>query len=323
MSRESIKLMIERFNVAVRTDYNKAYQAIEPKLKDMLYEYPSGPVDKQNFPFFGFLSGMAEFTGTRKYENFPDGFNFYVENKEYDTGVKIPVKEFERAALMNSMNGLNIYKQRLAELPIMVKDHPSELAIDMLEVGDASTYGTCFDAQNFFDTTHDYSNAAGTQSNIITSGAGVTVANLFADLQKAKSVMDGFTFAQGGTANSKKRKLNASMDRLLVVAPTQLYAAFDQLKNQATLASGEQNTVKGTFDFVTRPFSDTGDWYLLNLSSPIFRPFLYQVEKPVEIDTPTPNDESIRNNKVMEYGAYGRYAIAYGAWWTAVMIQNS
>lgn len=93
---KSIKLMIEEFNVAVRTEYNKAYQAYDPKLKGMVYEYPSGPVDKMNFPFFGFLSGMSEFTGTRSYENFPAGYNFYVENKEYDTG---------RRSRRNCLNG--------------------------------------------------------------------------------------------------------------------------------------------------------------------------------------------------------------------------
>lgn len=115
---------------------------------------------------------------------------------------------FERAALANSMDGLNIYKQRIAELPIMVKDHPIEMALDMLEVGDASTYGTTFDAQNMFDTTHDYKDSAGTQNNIVTGSGATTVALLLADFQSAKARMNGFYYQQGGSSNAKKRKLN-------------------------------------------------------------------------------------------------------------------
>lgn len=320
---KSIKLIIEQFNVAARTDYNKAYQAYDPKLKTMVYEYPSGPVDKMNFPFFGFLSGMAEFTGTRKYENFPSGFQFYVENKEYDTGIQIPQKLFERAALANSMDSLNIYKQRIAELPVMVKDHPIELALDMLEVGDANTYGTTFDGQNLFDTTHSYSDAAGIQNNIVTGSGATTVALLLADLQSAKARMNAFYFEQGGTTNGKKRKLNRTMDKLLIVCPDQLYVLFDQLRTQRVLATGEENPVAGTFELVSRPFTDANDWYLLNLSDPIFKPFLYQVEKPVEIDVPLAGDESIKNNRILQYGAYGRYAVANGAWWCAIMVTNT
>jgi phage major head subunit gpT-like protein len=321
---KSIRAIFEEFNVAVRTDYNRAYQAVEPKLKEMVYEYPSGPVDKMNFVLFKFLDGMNLFTGTRTYKTFPEGWSFYVENKEYDMGISIKQKDFERAALMGSIDSLNIYKKRISELPTLVKDHPIELALDLLEAGDASTYGTTFDAQNFFDTTHDFADAAGTQSNIITNGSGVTtVAYLLADLQRAKAVMNGFYYQQGGSGNSKKRKLNRSMDKLVVVCPDQLFALFEQLRTQTILATGESNPVVGTFTLVSRPMTDANDWYLLNISDPIFKPFLYQVEKPVELDTPTMQDESVRNNREFQYGAYGRYAVAYGAWWTGVMVQNS
>jgi phage major head subunit gpT-like protein len=115
-------------------------------------------------------------------------------------------------------------------MPQMAKDHPNELALDMLEVGDAATYGTTFDTQNLFDTTHDYATAAGTQSNLLT-GTGVTVATVIVDLGSAISALNAFYYKQGGTANSKKRKLNKNM-KLLVVCPDELFNVFETIRTR-------------------------------------------------------------------------------------------
>lgn len=319
-----VKGLLALFNVAVRTEYNRAYQSIEPEIKGLLYEYPSGPVDQMNFPFFGFLRGMEKFKGESTFQSFPEGYKFYVKNEEWQMGVFVAVKDMERAANVNSISGLNIYKQRIAELPQVAADHPYELALDMLEVGDASTYGTCFDAQNLFDTTHSYSTSAGTQSNIITSGSGVTAANIITDLTKAITRMNGFYIQQDdGSGNSKKRKLNKKLD-LLVVCPDELFGVFDQVRTQRILATGEDNPMYNRFKLVSRPMTDTTDWYLLNLdTSDNAALFLYQMEKPVELEYPSVNDESYKKRKQFEWNQYGRYNVAYGAWWKGVMINNS
>ncbi len=318
------KDLLAQFNVKARTEYNRVYQEFDPKFKNLLFEYESGPVETMNFPFFGFLKGMEAFSGSRKHQTFPDGYKFTVVNKEWDMSVDIPRKDIERAANINSIQGLNPYALRIAEMPVLAKDHPVELAFDMIEAGDASTYGTCFDGQNFYATTHDYGTAAGTQSNIITQGSGVSVANLITDLTRVLSRFKTFTYQQGGdTSTSKRRNLNKTMDNLLVVCPNELFGVFDQVRTQDRLASGETNPMKGRFDLVALPFSDTTDWYVIILDSPTFRPFLYQIEKPVELDMPTVQDEGARERKVFTYGAYGRYNVAYGAWWTSIMVQNT
>lgn len=319
----TIEQLVAQLNVVARTDYNRVYQEFEPKFAELLHRYESGPVASANFPFVNFLRNMEEFTGSRKHQIFPDAYKFVVTNKEWDVAVDIPRKDIERAGLINSVPSLNPYLQRIAEMPKMVKDHPIELAFDMLEAGDASTYGVCFDAQSLFSTTHDYGTAAGTQSNIITTGAGTTVANLITDIQNCWSRFDGFVYAQGASGNAQKRKLNKTMNRILIVAPTQLGGAFRAAMTQERLASGESNPVKGTFDLVTRPFTDANDWYMIILDDTFFRPFLFQVEKDPELDMPTAQDESARERKVYTWGAYGRYNVAYGAWFTAMMVQNS
>ncbi len=317
------KDLIALFNIAARTEYNRSYQAFDPKFKELMFEYESGPVETVNFPFFSFLTGMEAFTGSRTHQTFPDGYKFTVSNKEWDMAVDIPMKDIDRAANVNSITGLNIYTQRIAEMPVQAKDHPAELAFEMLEAGDASTYGYSFDGQTFFATTHNYGTTSGTQSNVITSGSGTSVANLITDLDRCLAALNGFYYNQGGTSNGKKRKLNSSLDKFLVVCPDELFATFNKVRTQARLSSGEDNIWYNRFDISSRPMTDTGDWYLVVLGDRQFRPFLYQVEKPVELDLPTLQDEGARERKTLTYGAYGRYNIAYGAWWKAIMVQNS
>lgn len=319
----TIEQLIAQINVAVRTDFNRNYQEYEPALKELAYEYPSGPVEVNSFVFADFLSGIEEFTGSRKHQLFPDSYKFDVRNKEWDMSVDIKRKDLERAALLNSPESLNIYTTRIGEMPMMWADQPIELCLDYLEAGAASTYGTCFDGQTLFASTHNYATSSGSQSNIVTGGGATTVALIVADITAAITRMNSFTYNQGGTTNGKKRKLNKTMNRLLIVVPDQLFGLFDQARTQTTLASGEGNPVKGRFDLISRPFTDANDWYMINLDDRRFRPFLLQVEKPVELDTPTPQDESARERKVFTWGGYARHAVAYGAWWTVVKVTNS
>lgn len=319
----TIEQLIAQINVIVRTDFNRNYQEFEPQFKDLMHEYQSGPVASNSFVFSEFLTGIEEFTGSRKHNLFPDTYKFTVVNKEWDHAIDIKRRDLERAALINSIDSLNIYTQRIGDLPKLWADQPVELAFDMLEAGNASTYGTTFDGQTFFDTDHSYSTSAGSQSNIVTGGGATTVALLIADIQACWARFDGFTYNQGGTGNSKKRKLNKSMNKILIIAPTQLGSLFRTALTQERLASGESNPVAGTFELVTRPFTDTNDWYMVILDDPFFRPFLYQIEKPVELDTPTPQDESARERKVFTWGGYARHNVAYGAWWTAIKVTNS
>lgn len=319
----TIEQLIAQINVIVRTDYNRTYQEFEPQFSSLLHRYNSGPVESNTFVFADFLVGIEEFTGSRKHNLFPDGYKFVVTNKEWDVAVDINRKDIERASLMNSVQALNMYTDRIGNLPMMWKDQPIELAFDMLEAGAASTYGLTFDGQTFFDSDHGYSTVAGTQSNIITGGGATTVALLIADIQAAWARFDSFTYNQGGTTNSKKRKLNRSMKNVLIVAPTQLGSLFRTALTQERLASGESNPVAGTFELVTRPFTDANDWYMIILDDPFFRPFLYQVEKEPELDFPTPHDYEALERKIYTWGGYGRHAVAYGAWWTAMKVTNS
>jgi len=319
------KDLIAEFNIVARTEYNKSYQEFDPKFSELLFEYQSGPVASSTFPFFEFLKGMEEFTGSRTHQTFPDGYKFTVVNKEWDMAVDIPRKDIERAVSMGgqAIKSLNPYKLRISEMPKQAKDHPVELAFDMLEAGDSSTYGTTFDGQNMFSTTHNYGVVAGTQSNILT-GTGTSEAQIEADLDAAEQALDGFYYEQGDTGNAQRRALNKNgVEKIMIVCPIALGTIFRKLNTKDRLSSGESNAWKGRLTVVTKHFTDVNDWYAVLNDDPVFKPFLYQVEKNVELDMPTNQDERARENKIYTYGAYGRYNVAYGSFWKAVQTTNT
>ena len=323
-----IKDLVENYNVIARTEYNRAFSDQEPVFKNMCFEYNSGLVESKKFVFTNFLGAIEEFTGSRTHETFPDGYEFSVTNKEWDKGVDIKRKDLERASrLMNvadSIQELNLYTFRIKELGKMSKNQPYELAFTMLEAGDASTYGTCFDAQNLFDTTHSYGTSAGTQDNIVsgTAGSGYTSASLHTNILSVKNRFASFYIQEGGSSNARKRKLNSGSARMHIVAPVEMESLLWDLQQKDRLSSGETNTLKGAFDYTTRSFTDTDDWYALLLDEEMFRPFLYQVEVPFELDMPQLTDESAKERKVFTYGTYGRHNVAYGAWWKAIQVTN-
>ena len=319
-----VKDLIALFNVVARTEYNRKYKEYEPATRDaLLFEYNSGMVESNSFPFFGFLKGMEEFTGSRKHEIFPEGYKFIVTNKEWDMSVDVPLKDLERAAEASSkMQGLDIYKLRIGEMASIVKDHPVELAHTFLEAGTTNTYGTTFDAQTLFSATHNYGIVAGSQNNIVT-GTGTSLSQIRADILSVISKFNTFTYQQGGTANAKLRKLNSRAGKLLIVAPLALDGMLYELKNAVLINGGESNIVKDIFDYVTLPFTDQNDWYAVLADESTFKPFLLQTEKAPVLDMPTPSDENWREKRIATYGAYGRYNIAYGAWWKTIKVTNT
>ena len=315
--------LLAEFNTVVNTGFNKSYEQFEPELKKLGYKYPSGPVETVNFIFMGFLGGLERFYGSRKHDTIPEGYKFPVTNVEWDKAVDIERRKMIRAAAAGSAVGLTTYKNNIMALGPMAKDHPYEMMLDMLEVGDASTYGLTFDGQNMFDTTHDYAIVAGSQSNLL-SGTGETVALVYADLIAAKAAMNGFYYQQGGTANSKKRKLNKTSNKLMVVCPDGLSSIFEAILGAEKIGNNT-NLMKGKFQIVSRPFTDVDDWYLINLDDDGLgmSPFLLQMEEEPKLDNPQESDLSVRENGMYSWGVRYSGVQAYGAWWKAVMTTNT
>jgi hypothetical protein len=80
----------------------------------------------------------------------------------------------------------------------------------------------------------------------------------------------------------------------------------------------------GVPEIVTRPFTDTNDWYVIDVSDASQKPFLISMEDEGRLRTPADNPEALANLQALRYAFNGiSYGIGYGAWWKACMVANS
>lgn len=318
--------LVSDFNLLAKANFNKSYQELEPTLKGLAYKFNSGNIGSVDFFMNQINSKIKEFKGTRDHITPSTSFKVTIVNKEYDGAIDILRRDLKRAASVESTLGLNVYADQISSLGKEAKDKPFEDLLDYLEAGDANTYGLTFDGQNLFDTTHAYDNKAGTQSNLLT-GTGTTLAQLSTDLKSAMDAIYGFTFTvdKGNAGNVKKRMLNKA-PKFTVVCPPALRSKFEDLKELRYFGAdgATENSLRNSFEVIVRPFTDANDWYLIDVSEPLVRPFVISEEEAPKLETPEMNPHQLREHKVMTWGIEGMsYGIMYGAWWKATQTTNT
>jgi len=326
---KSVNQLIDQFNIKVSTKFMKEWQQLETELKMLAFSFPSGYTKETSFPISQFLKGMKRITDGIEYQNPADTFQFSVKNYEYGNGVSIPLADFQRAGASENLMALNPYELQIKSMVNEAKEFPFEEALAWIEAGAASTYGTTFDGQTLYSNTHDWSDAAGSQDNLL-AGTGVTFAKVYDDLLTAYSALEGFYFVPSGdTANEKKKKLNKnlSMGSLMCVVPSQLAGIFLQIQTQTmvTTAVGNIDNIFKGLKYVTRPFTDANDWYIFdtNDDGAGMRPVLISMEEMLKLDNPAPTDDDWKKKKRLNWGLYDRHGLGYGAWWKTAKIVNA
>lgn len=328
MTVKSFEEVVSDFNLSAMTEFNKQYEMLEPELQNFAFKYNAGDVSNSKF-FINMLFGdVKEWQGTQEYEKVDKIIQQQINHKEYYVeGVEIFKRDFKRAQAANSITGLDMYIKMIGDRAARAKDAPFEIMLDLLEAGDASTYGVCFDGQTLFDTDHAFDGVAGSQSNLLT-GTGTTLYQLATDLKSALSAMRGFTYSTdtGNTANKKKRMLNRGKLKPVVVCDPSLSQKFEDLRTLEMIANNsgsETNSLRNSFEVVVRPFTNASDWYVIDTSNPTQKPFLISMEDEGVLKTPADNPEALTNLQVFRYAYNGlSFGVAYGAWWKIVKVNN-
>lgn len=318
--------LVSALNKIVVPAFNKKLEKLDQGLsKSIMKKYSITPAEIGNYPFAKFLEGLEEKKGSRVYQRPSDAYNMTIKNVEYDKGLELERVAFERAAAAaqasRPLAGLNIQQDQIDSFQTRSVDHPIEKAMTLLEAGDASTYGTCFDGQNLFDTTHDFSNAAGSQSNIQT-GTGETATTIHADILSAIGLMQGFTWTD--ISGSHTRLLNPKVSQVDIVCAPLLFPIMLKLKNQDNISVSEGNMIKGYIrDIHVWPFSDGDDYYVIDASDDMYKPILFQEESRLEFTLPNLQSDAYKEEGLIRYGANYRGGFGYGAWWKAIMVTNT
>lgn len=328
MPIKSFEEVVADFNLSAQTEFNKQYELLEPELQNFAFKFNAGNTSNSKF-FINMLFGdVKEWKGSQEYEKVDKVIQQQIDHKEYAVdGIEIPKRHFIRAQSANSITGLDFYTKMIGDRAMRAKDAPYEIMLDLLESGDSSTYGVCFDGQTLYDTDHAFDGVAGSQSNIVT-GTGSTIYQLAEDLKSALSAMKGFTYSTdtGNTANKKKRMLNRGLLKPVVVCDPSLFQKFQDLRVLEVFArnnGSETNSLRNSFEVVARPFTNANDWYVIDTSDASQKPFLISMEDEGVLKTPADNPEALTNLQVFRYAYNGlSFGLAYGAWWKIVKVNN-
>lgn len=328
---QKVLQLLDEFNKSISIGYNKLYEEHQPDLKGLVQIESSGFSKKLAFYFTNFLKGIEKTAKgeARNHFVFPDSWKFEFTHDRYTNAIDVPVEDIEQASRLQTLGmglqDLATYARLTTDLAMQAKDHPLDLALELLEAGAGSSKGLAYDGQYFFDTDHSYRpDVAGSQSNIVT-GTGTSLAQLKADLLSVISRFSSFNYDQTGASNWQKKPLNKSIaGKIFIIAPTQMAGALYELKYSKSVSStGEDNTVRNAFDYMTQTFSDTNDWYAILIDQPTVRPIIVSIEKPAVLDYPQVNDFMWKENQLATYGLNGRWTAVYGAWWKAIKVTNA
>ncbi len=323
----------ERFNLSANTEFNKQYQELNPMLKSISYKYNSGDIEETFFYVNLLFSSHKKFLGSQTYKRIDKMIEHSIKNEEKETeGIEIPTRKLKRAMQANSISGLNMYTQAIGNIAKEAKNAPFEDSLDLLEAGSLNTFGTCFDNQNLFDTTHAFDGKAGTQSNLQT-GSGVTTAQISADLKTAMSTLRGFNFTVDNEDSSikKKRKLNGKFNpmKFVVICHSNLYSAFNDIRKAGilvvdTTGGSQSNTLMNQFEIIDHLFTDQNDYYVMDMSEPTVKPILISMEDEGSLTLPDDSPSAKNDLRVLRYAHKDlSYGLGYGAWWKIIKVTNT
>lgn len=325
--------VVDRFNLSARTEFNKQYEELDPMLKSIAFKYNTGAISESFFYVNLLFSTHKKFKGSQSYKKINKMIKQGIVNQEVEIeGVEILTRDFKRAQAANAVSGLNMYIEPIGNIGKEAKNAPFEDVIDLLEQGETNTFGICFDNQNLYDTNHAFDGVAGTQSNLIT-GSGTSTAQISDDLKIAMSRIRGFNFTidNEDTGVKKKRKLNGKFSKLkfLIICHSDLWAKFNDIRKAGLLVvdnngGSQSNTLMNQFDIIDHPFTDTNDYYIMEMSEPNVKPFLIGMEDEGSFVLPEDNLDAKSNLRTLRYSHTDlSYGLGYGAWWKTAKVTNT
>jgi phage major head subunit gpT-like protein len=295
----------------VQLQYQQAYDAAPTVYQQICTEVPSR-TRETHYGWMDKIPMVREWLGPRVAQNVA-AQSYTLRNRKWELTLAIKREDIED----EQMELFSAAPQMLGE---QTKIHPDILCQQVIEAGTANL---TFDNAAFFSASHPIDTlnaAAGTQSNLFTSGTSGAMPLNNANLAAARTRMRQFKGRDG-------QPLGINMTHILV--PPALEETANVLQSAELISPGtaafgtaagapSTNTLRGTFQVIVsdRLTSDTA-WYPLCLNKPI-KPFVFQNRKPVEFTfMVNPNDPNVWNLDEYQYGTRARYNVGYGLWFLA------
>jgi phage major head subunit gpT-like protein len=229
---------------------------------------------------------------------------YSITNDDYEATVEVDRNDIED-------DNLGLYDSLGMGAGESAKQLPDDVVFGLV---DGAFTTLCHDGQNFIDTDHPVTDAAGVVtfvSNRLEKALSIdTLAKARASFGAAKTMMQGFT-ADGGI------KLGNMVDILLV--GNALEDTAKALMTSERLEDGKVNIYRNAAEVVvSTKISSPTAWFVLSTKGPL-KPFIYQErKKPVMCNQMDMSSDSVFSRRKFKFGAEARCAGGYGLWQTAV-----
>lgn len=277
--------------------HNEYSREIDDDWKKICMEMPSTG-SSETYAWLGATPAMREWIDERK----PSGFQeqaFSVTNKTWESTIAI-----DRDAIEDDRYAEIV--QKVKEMAETARAYYAERCFTVLAEGDQTTYGSCYDGLEFFDTQHKEGHYYTTvQSNLGTSA--LTADNLSA----ARTAMRKFRDDRGNVLNI--------IPDTLIVPPDLEDTAAKLLKSTTSDASGNINVHKGKYNLIVTPYITDVDSWILACCNRTSKPLIFQNRKATSFESLEGDSEMGFMRKKYHYGVDNRFEFAYGNWRYAYM----
>ncbi len=263
----------------------------------------------ETYAWLGSSPAMREFIAGRQPAELKEN-SFQISNKDYETSLKVLLKDMRR-------DKLGMIQMRVNQLADRAMDHPAKLLSNLLVAGEATT---CYDGQYFFDTDHSDGDS-GTLSNSITynsTAASVPTTAPTTDVMGEailKSIQQMYGFK-----DDKGEPINQSARDFTVMVPT----PFMGVALKATTAILGTGGVSATLPSLSQYFNITvvpnarlNSWttkFVTLRTDEAAKPFILQEEGPMDVMALGEGSEYAQLNKECLFGIDWSGNVGY-AWW--------
>lgn len=268
--------------------------------------------EKEEYRWLGQVPTMREWIGGRNPRALRDN-GITIRNKKFEATLIVTLDEIRRDKTSQVL-------KRIAELADRTVTHDAAL-LSTLMIGN----GVCYDGQNFFDTDHA-EGESGTQANLITydisdTGTGGSPTAPTSETM-AQAIFSAITSIIG-FKDDVGEPMNEMARQFLVMTPTNLAGAALSALRLPFTENGKSNILPAT-DFnitqATNPRLTDTDKFMVFRTDGQVKPFIRQIEVPVQIDAQAEGSKEEFENDRHLYGVKKIGNVGLGLWQHAVQV---
>lgn len=180
--------------------------------------------------------------------------------------------------------------------------HINKRVMQVLNAGDGTTYGSCYDGQDFFDSDHVDAGAHYQTNQDNENTLALTLDNFETVWVAAQGTMDD----QG--------EYTEYIYDLIVCNPSLAREAAQICENREAYdtANREMNPYAGKIDFITSSYLDTNAWHLI-ASDEVVKPLVLAMKKQPHLQS-TWFDPEAPDGGRHYFKFFARYEVHYGDW---------